>query len=150
MPDVLQWKVKVLAQKYKNDDMSSPNIHIVLFLLIKQTSVCPHQNTQNSRLTKSPTNNSWFLVGKYRNGYHQIRNISLCDFLYLLLPYHPNEGFSFSFSLRTDSIFRTNSNERQRSITLPRAMHSCTTITTTACGNKNWLQILPIAYSSLL
>ena len=57
---MLQWKMKVLAQKYKNNDDSSPNIYTFLFLLIKQTSICFLATVvliymQNPQFTKSLT-----------------------------------------------------------------------------------------------
>lgn len=95
MPDTLQWKMKVLAQKYKNGDVSFPNIYIFLFLLIRIELNMLSSIHVKFLTYKIPYNYS-FLTDEYRNCYHQLRNISLCDFLSLLLSYHPYKVFSWS------------------------------------------------------
>lgn len=52
MPDMLQWKMKVPAEKYQNDDVFS-NIYPFLFLLIKIELNMLSSTHQNFWLTKS-------------------------------------------------------------------------------------------------
>lgn len=73
MPDMLQWKMKVPAEKYQNDDVFS-NIYPFLFLLIKiELNMLP--STHAKFLTYKISHNYWFPIGKYRNCYYQIKKI---------------------------------------------------------------------------